>query len=63
MHIVNAFETLLNITGLEKKLCTGISMSIFFVFEMTVLVFMQVSYFESSICMNQTPLLYFWLMG
>ncbi len=40
MHIVNTFETILNLTGLEKKLCTGFIVCGFFIFEVTVLVYM-----------------------
>jgi hypothetical protein len=47
MHLINALETVLNLTGLERKLCTGPMMCVFFIFEVTVLVYMQVVYFES----------------
>ena len=47
MHIVNLVETLFNVTGLDKKLCSGQLLCGFFVFEVTVLVYMQVSYFEA----------------
>ena len=40
MHIVNIFETLFNIAGLEKKLCNGYMVCGFFIFELTVLVYM-----------------------
>ena len=65
MHIVNSLETLLNLTGLEKKLCGGMILCGFFIFEVTVLVYMQVIYFESMAleCMSRSPLTYFWLMG
>lgn len=45
MHIVNAIETLLNFTGLERRLCVGPIMCVFFIFEVTILVYMQVIYF------------------
>lgn len=65
MHIVNTIETLLNFTGLEKKLCSGTLMCAFFIFEVTVLIYMQVVYFEAlqMDCIQYTPLLYFWLMS
>eukprot|EP00347_Sterkiella_histriomuscorum_P007072 403350357 len=66
MHIVNAFETILNLVGLEKKLCNNYMVCGFFIFEITVLVYMQVVYFEamaSSYCITRTALMYFWLMG
>ena len=65
MHIVNVVETLFNVTGLEKKLCTGQLLCGFFVFEVTVLVYMQVSYFEAMAqnCLKYQPLMYFWLMA
>ncbi len=66
MHIVNALETLLNLTGLERKLCTSFMMCGFFIFEVTVLIYMQVVYFEAmqiSICITNTSLMYFWLMA
>ena len=63
MHIFNFCEGLLNVTGLYKKCCTGRMLCFFFIFEVVVLVFMQVMYFQSSYCWDQTPLMYFWLMG
>lgn len=47
MHIVNSLETLLNIFGLEKKLCTGFWVTMFLIFEITVIVYMQVVYFAA----------------
>ena len=47
LHIVNTFEMLLNMTGFEKKLCSGSAVFFFFIFEVTVLVYMQVVYFDS----------------
>ncbi len=40
MHIVNALENFLNITGLDKKLCGSMTLCGFFVFEITVLIYM-----------------------
>lgn len=47
MHIVNAVETLMNLTGLEAKVCTNPILCGFFIFELVILVYMQISYFES----------------
>ena len=47
MHLVNTLETLLNLTGLERRLCNGPVVCVFFIFEITILVYMQVVYFES----------------
>jgi hypothetical protein len=40
MHIVNCFETLINLAGLEKKVCNGYMICGFFIFELTVLIYM-----------------------
>ena len=45
MHIVNAVETIMNLTGLEMKICKGWVVCGFFIFEVTILVFMQVAFF------------------
>ena len=63
MHIVNSIECLLNITTCEKYLCSGMLLCIFFIFEVTILVYMQVEYFKGMQCINETKLMYFWLMG
>jgi len=62
MHLLNTVETLLNLCGLEKRLCGCLAGCIFFGYEITILVYMQVIYFEAQDCMRQTPLLYFWLL-
>ena len=61
LHCVNAVETLLNLTGLEKKLCTGPIMCVFLVFEVIVLIYMQVAYFEDQRCFRLATMLYIWL--
>jgi hypothetical protein len=40
MHIVNTFETIINLTGLEKKACNGYMICGFFIFEIVVLSYM-----------------------
>ena len=70
MHLVNSVETVLNITGFEKRLCTGFWVCMFFIFESVVIVYMQVVYFTampSDItmeinCIDEAPMLYFWMM-
>ncbi|TNV75970.1 hypothetical protein FGO68_gene7477 [Halteria grandinella] len=71
MHIVNSLETILNVTGMEKKLCTGFWVCMFFIFEMTVIVYMQVVYFAAMPsdvnlakpdCTDLAPMLYYWMM-
>lgn len=72
MHCVNSLETILNIFGWEKKLCTGFGVSMFLIFETTVIIYMQVIYFNSmpvdtesdaDNCMLVTPYMYFWMMA
>ena len=40
MHLVNVFEFFINLTGLERNFCNGSMMCIYFIFEITVLVYM-----------------------
>ena len=78
LHVVNTFETFLNLVGLEKKLCTGFWVCVFLVYESVVIIFMQVVYFRAmdtkqvelvedveveKTCLGSTTLLYLWLMG
>ena len=72
LHIVNSVEMFINLTGLEKALCSSFWVCLFMIFEVTILIYMQVTYFESQVenlalnkvsCHSVTPLLYFWLMG
>ena len=64
MHCLNTLEFLLNLTGLEKVLCNFWTGCFFFGYEIVVLVFMQVVYFDpkSLDCMTSTPWLYYTLM-
>jgi hypothetical protein len=70
MHVVNSFETVLNVTGFEKKLCSGFWVCMFFIFETTIIVYMQVIYFTAMPtdmpmapnCIDIAPILYFWMM-
>ena len=63
LHLINVVEFFFNLTGLESKVCSGTMMCGYLIFEVTVLVYMQVIYFESKKCAWITPLKYFWLMG
>ena len=65
LHFINIIMTLINLCGLEVKICNGNSICAFSIFEITVLVWMQVSYFKSqdSNCLTSAPDLYIWLMG
>ena len=45
LHIINGVETLMNIIGVEKKLCNTPILCGFFIVEFTVLVYMQIAYF------------------
>ena len=64
LHVVNTIETIMNLTGLEGRYCSGVMMCGFFIFEITILVYMQFVYFESRVaeCYKNTGLMYFWLM-
>uniref|UniRef100_A0A7S3CN82 Uncharacterized protein n=1 Tax=Strombidium rassoulzadegani TaxID=1082188 RepID=A0A7S3CN82_9SPIT len=64
LHFVNLLVSLVNICGLEIKLCNSNMVCCFSIFELTVLVWMQVTYFRSQedSCMTNAPVYYFWLM-
>ena len=47
MHCVNAIETMINLIGVESKICQGWIACGFFIFEVTVLIYIQIAYFES----------------
>ena len=62
---MNTLVSLINLTGLEIKLCTSNIVCALFLFEIGMLTFMQLSYFTSmkNNCIEIAPSLYFWLMG
>ena len=74
MHLTNAIECLINLFGCETKICTGMSLCIYFVFEITILIYSQVIYFKymgytenttpklSESCKPNNPSYYYWLM-
>ena len=47
LHFVNTLMCLINLCGLEVKLCNSNGVCCFSIFEMTMLVWMQVTYFRS----------------
>ena len=47
LHVVNTIEFLLNLTGLEVWCCNGTVMCGYFIFELTILIYMQVIYFQA----------------
>jgi len=47
MHAVNTVEAIINLIGLERKICSGFVACMFFLFEATVILYMQVVYFGS----------------
>ena len=71
MHGANSIEALMNLTGLERKLCSGFAACLFFIFESTIVIYMQVVYFgampnEAELfdgCINHAPKLFLWMMG
>ena len=71
LHALNIFLVLLNLVGLERKLCTQFSTTMLFITEIALLTYMQVMYFQSQRssealpegCLKEAPTLYFWLMG
>ena len=64
LHAINSLVCLINLCGLEVKLCNSNMVCCFGIFEMTILVWMQVTYFRSQedSCMTNAPVYYFWLM-
>ena len=65
MHMMNVIIALLNLTGKETKICTSTCVCVFSIFELVLLVWMNVAYFDAQIkgCIGTEPVLYFWLMA
>ena len=71
LHVLNTLAILLNLTRLERKLCTGFSVTMFLITEISLVVYMQFMYFGSQSvtetnpngCLYEAPTLYLWLMG
>ena len=65
LHSLNILMSLINLCGLETKICNQNAVCCFMLFEIAVLVFMQVTYFNSQYndCLRTAPDLYLWTMG
>jgi hypothetical protein len=63
MHLVNTVEAVCGLTGFDKIFCGCICTIGFFVYEVAVLVYMQVVFYSSGPCEQQTPVQYWWLLG
>ena len=65
LHGFNTIVSLINLTGLEIKICNSNLVCGLLLFEIGMLAFMQISYFQSmkAGCIEVAPSLYFWLMG
>lgn len=65
LHSSNIIMCLVNLCGLETKICNQNAVCCYMLFELAVLVFMQVSYFNSQYndCFRIAPDLYLWTMG
>ena len=65
MHAVNIMMCLINLCGLETKLCNSNMVCCFLIFEIMMLVWIQVSYFnsQSGNCLTGSTTLYLWTMG
>lgn len=48
LHFVNLFASLLNLCGMEKKICNSTLVCAFMIYEVSVLVMMQVTYFNAQ---------------
>lgn len=64
LHSVNVIITIINLTGLNAKLCHGNIVLGAFIFELIMLGWKQLIYFqaqsEEPSCMRVTPALYWW---
>ena len=65
LHSMNIFVSLINLCGLETKICNQNCVCVLMIGEAGVLVFMQVTYFNSQYknCIQTAPELYLWTMG
>ena len=55
MHITNIIESVCQLTGFSKIFCGCICTISFFVYEVAVLVYMQVIFYHSDDCEDETP--------
>ena len=63
LHMSNMTFAMINLAGFETKCCNINMIGIFFIYEISILMWMQFSYFDSQKrdCMNSAPDLYFWI--
>ena len=64
LHMVNFMVGFINLIGKEVACCNQNMVTCLSIFEVTILVWMQISYFraQDDNCMTRAPLYYFWLM-
>lgn len=62
MHATNITESVCQLTMLEKICCGCICVIAFFVYEVAVLTYMQVIFYSSGHCAQETPEQYWWLL-
>ena len=66
LHGINSLVTLINVCGLEMKLCCYDAICTLGVIEMIMIVWLQVGYFNAQEseagCIGRAPFMYFWLM-
>ena len=66
LHVVNIVIALVNLSGNEEKICFGGLICGISLFELGVLIFMQIGYFEAmeARCyMQQSATKYYWIAG
>jgi hypothetical protein len=63
MHIINTIEGVCGLTGLDKTLCGCVCVIIFFAYEVTVFLYMQIILITSTQCIKETPIQYWWLLA
>ena len=64
LYVVQILFNFMCLCGLEKRWCNNIGLMGLFVFDVVVLVWSQITYFQSqeTNCIDTVPILYFWLM-
>ena len=62
MHVINITEGICGITRLDKLCCGCICIIGFFVYEVAVLIYMQVIFYRDTHCADETPQQYYWLL-
>jgi len=62
MHATNILESVCQITGLAIIFCGCICNITFFLYEVGVLIYMQIIFYHSDTCRTETPKQYWWLL-